>query len=249
MSKVNLIKSMKENIAKSGSSKKEVLYFAPDSVKRVRFLQELDEGYMIPFHSDFNAKIYEPCKDPEDHENCENCKDEISILENYCWSVWDYDSNAVRIICMKASGISFIPSLIELFEEYGTITDRDYKIKKTGKGTGSSFTVTPLDKSRFRNKAKAYSENEIVEILNKAFVSSKDDDDDDEVEAKPKKKKSVRSKFEELDFEDLKEICITIGYSKKDLRQFEDEGELIDDLFDNYEEADLKELIDEYENE
>lgn len=258
----NLIKQMKDRIAKSGSSKKEVLYFAPDSVKRVRFLQELDTGHMIEFHSDFDIHVYEMCKDPEDHENCKLCQDEVPILENYVWSVWDYDSNAVRLICTKATGVSPIPALIEMFEEFGTIKDRDYKIKKVGKGTGGSFVVTPLDKSTFRNsKAKPYSEKQIREILEKAFTSQTnddaDDDDDEEEEEEtvskkskkaskkaPKKKKSIRSKFEELDMDQLKEICLEVGMSRKEFKSFDSEEEVVEELFSTYEESDLEELLE-----
>lgn len=253
----NLISEMKERIAKSGSSKKEILYFAPDSVKRVRFLQELDAGKEYQFHNDYNTQTFEPCKDPEDHENCKLCEDGVAITEMYAWSVWDYDSNAVRLILTKATGVSPIPALIEMYEEFGTITDRDYKIKKVGKGTGSSFVITPLDKSRFRNnKAKPFSDKQIQEIFDNAYKSttndSDDDDDDEEVVEKKskksskKKEKSLRDKFEELSFEDLKEIALEIGLSKKEVRAFDDEEELIDELFDNYEESDLEDLLEEF---
>ena len=253
--KSDIIKKMKENIAKSGSSKREVLYFPADSQHRVRFLQELDTGYSFTFHSDFNEKIFTLCKDPTDHEDCDLCKDEIGIQENYAWSVWDYDSNSVKILMFKATGVSPIPALIEMFEEFGTVMDRDYKIKKVGKGMGGSFAVTPLDKSRFRSNAKPYSYNELEDIIDKAFPyensnSDSDEDEDDEPVKKSKKtekkkKKSLRSKFEELSMSDLKEICLNLGISKKEFKNFEDEDEVLDELFDNYEESDLEELYND----
>ena len=254
---MSLIKEMRERIAKSGSSKKEVLYFAPDSVKRLRFLTDLEDGFLVRFHSDFAEHIYEVCHDQENGENCKLCEAEVPTLENYCWSVWDYDSNAVRIFCMKATGISPIPALIELYEEYGTLLDRDIKIKKVGKGTGSSFAVTPLDKSRFRNgSAKPYTKKQIMEIFEKAFgatetytkkVDEEDDDDDDDTpkKKKSKKEKSLRDKYEELTFKELKSICLELGMEKKEVKAFEDEEEIIDELFSNYEEEDLEELIEE----
>lgn len=254
----NLIKEMKERIAKSGSSKKEIMYFTPDSVKRIRFLTDLNDGIMIQFHSDFENHIFEVCHDQEDHENCKLCQEEVPIIEQYAWSVWDYDSNAVRILCIKATGISPVPALIELYEEYGTLTDRDLKIKKIGKGTGGSYAVTPLDKSRFRNgKAKPFTEKQIREIFDKAY-SSVDTDDDEEDEApkkkakkekKTKKEPTLRDKFEELSFKELKDICLEVGMSKKEVKEFEDSEEILDELFDNYEEEDLEELLEEVEEE
>lgn len=252
----NLISEMKAKIAASGSSKKELLYFGKDSVHRIRFLQELDTGSMFQFHNDWNANILELCKDPDEHENCELCKQGIKIYENFAWSVWDYDANAVRIILFKASGVSPIPSFIEMFEEFGTIMDRDYKVKKVGQGQGSSFVVTPLDKERFNNKkAKAYTEAQVKEILEKAYAKAEvDDDDEDEEEVKTtkkskKKEPTLREKFEELSFKDLKSIALEIGMSKKELKQFDDEEELLDELFDNYEEEDLEELLEDMDDE
>ena len=260
----NLIAEMKAKIAASGTSKKEILYFGKDSVKRVRFLQELDTGYVFEFHYDWAANILELCKDPEDHENCPLCEQGIKIYENFAWSVWDYDSNSVRILLFKANGISPIPSFIEMYEEFGTIMDRDYKIKKVGQGQGGSFVVTPLDKERFNNKkAKPFTKKQMQEILDKAYAKQEVEDDEDEEEdeeevtskkskkqaKKKKQKKNLRNRFEELSFKELKEIGLEIGLSKKELRAFEDEEELIDEFFDNYEEEDLQELLEDLEAE
>ena len=255
----SLIDQMKEKIAKSGSSKKEILYWGKDSVKRIRFLQELDAGFVFQFHNNWDPSIFELCKDPEDHENCKLCEEGIALQDQYVWSVWDYDSNSVRIIQFKATGVSPIPALIEMYDEFGTITDRDYKIKKIGQGQGSSFVVTPLDKERFKNpKAKPFNHKQVQEILENAWkpkdTSDIDEDsDEDEEDETPKKKskkkdkkeKSLRGKYAELSFKQLKEIAMEIGMSKKELRNFEDEDELLDELFDNYEEVDLEDLLED----
>lgn len=263
---LNLIKKMKENIAKSGSSQRDVMYIAADSVKRVRFLQELDQGFEFQFHSNWDPKIYTLCKDPEDHENCELCEQGIGIIENFVWSVWDYDSNSVRLLVFKASGISPVPSLIEMYEEFGTIMDRDYKIKKVGKGMGSSFVVTPLDKAKFNNKkAKAKTELEVKDIFEKAFPYSESDDEDEDdteeeevKEVKKSKKKSkkvkkspeekLRDELEELDVDDLKEIAYELGMSKKEVRKL-DEEDLIDEFIDNYEVEDIQDIMEDLDEE
>ena len=249
---LNLIKKMKENIAKSGSSQRDVMYIAADSVKRVRFLQELDQGFEFQFHSNWDPKIYTLCKDPEDHENCELCEQGIGIIENFVWSVWDYDSNSVRLLVFKASGISPVPSLIEMYEEFGTIMDRDYKIKKVGKGMGSSFVVTPLDKAKFNNKkAKAKTELEVKDIFEKAFpYGESDDEDEDDTEESKKAKKSpeekLREDLEEFGIDYLKEIAYELGMSKKEVRKL-DEEELIDEFIDNYEVEDIQDIMEDLE--
>lgn len=261
---MDLIKKMKDRIAKSGTSKKEILYFGKDSVKRVRFLQELDEGYTFQFHSNWDPSIYELCEDPEDHSDCKRCKEGIALQDEFAWSVWSYDDQAVRILKFKASGVSPIPGLIEMFEEFGTIKDRDYKIKKVGSGMGGSYVVTPLDKERFKNaKAKPFTEKQMLDLFREAYKPKEDENDEEDEEyeeetttkkskknKKAKKEKTLRSKFLELDWDDLKELALEIGVSKKTIRGFdEDEEELVDYLFDEYEENDLEDLLEEYDEE
>lgn len=253
----NLIKNMKEAIAKSGTSKKDILYFAADSVHRVRFLQELEDGEQFQFHSDFNANVNALCEDPEDHESCPYCQDEIKLVDNFAWTVWDYDSNSVKILRMKASGVSPVPALIEMYEEFGTIMDRDYKIKKVGKGTGGSYVVTPLDKEKFTNKkAKAYTREQMEEIFMKAYNTDEAKDDEEEVKTSKKKdtkkkgtkkkEKSLKDKVLELDFEDIKNIAKELGMSNKELKGYDDEEELTEELFDSFEEDDIKDVYNEY---
>lgn len=253
----NLISKMKEQIAKSGASKKDILYFGKDAVKRIRFLQELDDGFMIWFHNDYGAKIMEPCHDQEDHENCKLCEDGVTLQQQFVWSVWDYDSNAVRLLMFKASGVSPIPSLIEMSSEFDTIMDRDYKIKKVGQGTGGSFVVTPLDKERFTNKkAKPYNNKQVLDIISKAYETDSDENNDDEDEEentknksndkkKSKKKKSFKDTLYELDFDTLSDIAKEMGMSKKEIRGFDESEDLADELVDTYEIEDIEEVYEQ----
>ena len=257
----NLINDMKERIKSSGGSKKEIIFFAPDTPRRIRFIQELDTGFEFIFHSDFNQKIYELCTDPEEHEDCDLCEQGISTKSIFAWSVWDYDTNSVKIMAIKASGISPIPALIEMYEEYGTIMDRDYKIKKVGKGMGGSFSVTPLDKSKFRDKAKPYTRKQIEDIFKKAYKSDsseneEEDEDDEEEDYAPKKKaskkksKGLKDVFLDMDFDEVKEVALSLGMTKKEIKSFdEDVEDLVNEIFDNYEEEDIKDLYDELKEE
>lgn len=250
---------IKTAVKNSGSSKKDILYFGADTSKRIRFLQELDDGHSYTFHSDFETKIYEPCQDQDDHEDCKLCQQGIGTKEVFVWSVYDYDTSSVKLLAIKATGISPVPALIEFFEEYGTIMDRDYKIKKVGKGMGGSYTVTPLDKEKFGvKKAKPYSEKEIWEMFKKAYSSKdvEDEDDDDEEEEeevkpakkskKAKKEKSLKDKYLELDWDEVRDIALEIGMTKKELKAFdEDVDELVEELFDNYDEDDLEDMLED----
>ena len=72
--------------------------------------------------------------------------------------------------------------------------DRDYVLKKTGSGSSTSYSVTPMDKNKFKNdKAKPYSKSAVLKILNKAFPFKELEDDDEEEDDEPKKKKKSLS--------------------------------------------------------
>lgn len=255
----NLVQLMKQKIAQSGGSRSKVMYFKADTAKRIRFLQELDTGEEFLFHSDFNDKIYELCKDPEDHEDCPLCQKGVTLKSEYCWSVWDYDANEVRIFKSRVTSQSAAPALISMYDEFGTIMDRDYKIKKVGAGQSSSFTVLPLEKEKFRIKAKPFSHTEMLDILTKAYTSDQMESEPEEEEISKKSKKSKKAKkakktlkerfLEELDYDEVKDIALDFGMTKKELKAFDEVEDLVDELFDNYEEEDLQEAYDELQAE
>ena len=102
---------------------------------------------------------------------------------------------------------SAIPALVNMAETYGTITDRDYVLKKTGKGSTSSFTIIPMDKNKFRNeKAKALSKKALLKYLNQAFPSDVSDDDyeddEDDYEDSHKKHNTKKKNASEDDWDD-----------------------------------------------
>lgn len=271
----DVIKGMRERIAKSGANKKEIFYLPGDTKKRIRFLQEFDTAFLFKFHSHWNRGINALCLEELGQEDCPYCDDdEVMVVEQYAWTIFDYDSNSRKILLWKVNGASPIPSFIENFEEYGTLLDRDFTIKKVGKLRSSTITVLAGDKTPFRNKkAKPYTKKQILEILAKAYgINSEDvddeEDEDDEVEetkvtkkskgtakktatsktAGKKKKQTLRDKFEELKPAEVKDIAIEIGMTKKELKDI-DNDELLDTLFDDYEEEDLQEIYDGYMSE
>ena len=88
-----------------------------------------------------------------------------------------------------------IPALMAMYENYGTITDRDYVISVSGKQQNKTFSVVPMDKVKFRNeKAKAYSEKAILKMLDKAFPCDATESDDEDEAPKKRAPKSTGKK-------------------------------------------------------
>lgn len=214
MGKISL-NNIKNEIKKSGASKGKLLYFKEDTKSRVRFLTDMEEGLEIPFHDSFQLGVNVPCQEifGRDCEYCEN--DDLRTRNMYAWSVYDYESKEVKILFFAVNNCSPVPALASLYESYGTLTDRDYEIKRIGKGQNTTYSVIPLEKMKFRNtKVKALSEQAMLKIIDKAYPADNSEDLEDEEEA-PKNKtkgnkgvnktKGKAKKQEEEDWEDIDE--------------------------------------------
>lgn len=211
------LSNIKSEIAKSGSSKGKFLYFKENTKVRVRFLTDLEDGMEIPFHDSFALGVNVPCQELFGRE-CQYCDNENLRTRNmYAWSVYDHDSKEVKILMFAVNQCSPVPSLASMYESYGTLCDRDYEIKQIGSGQGKTFSVIPLDKSKFRNtKVKPLSDASILKYVDKAYPAdnSEDFEDEDEEETKQNKikgktksatKKKTKSEPEEDDWEEDEE--------------------------------------------
>jgi hypothetical protein len=232
---MGLIDDIKNDVKKSGTNKKKIVYFKPGVKTRVRFLEEMDDGVKILFHDSFDQGVNFPCQELYDRE-CDKHNDEsLRHRDNYCWSVWNHDAKEVQLLLGPVNNYSPIPLLVGMYDAYGTITDRDYVITKTGKGTDQTWAVVPMDKSKFKNeKAKPFSEAKTLAILDKAFPVDEEEEDE-----KPKKKKKVVREDEDDD-----EDYVPKKKKKKPVEEDEDDDE-------DYEEAPRKKKkpVDDEEDE
>ncbi|MBR6606102.1 MAG: hypothetical protein IKK92_09630 [Prevotella sp.] len=174
---------------KSGQNKGKFIYFREGNKQRVRFLTDMDDGMEVVFHDSFERSVNVPCQESFGRD-CPYCGDDsLRTRSQYVWSVYNYETKEVQLFMFPVNNCSPIPALMAMYENYGTLTDRDYVISVSGKQQSKTFSVVPMDKVKFRNeKAKPYSEKAILKMLDKAFPSDLDDEDDDEYEEKPKKK-------------------------------------------------------------
>mgnify|MGYP003437308203 CR=1 FL=1 len=193
------IYKIKADVKRSGQNKSKFIYFREGNKVRVRFLTDMDDGMEVTFHDSFEKSLNVPC---QEHfgRTCPHCEDEtLRTRSQYIWSVYNYETKEVQLFMFPVNNCTPIPSLMAMYENYGTITDRDYVISVSGKQQNKTFSVVPMDKVKFRNeKAKPYSEKAILKMLDKAFPCDavEDDEDEDDEDEAPKKRtpKSVGSK-------------------------------------------------------
>ena len=188
---MGLVDKIKADVKKSGQNKGKFIYFREGNKVRVRFLTDMDDGMEVTFHDSFERSINAPC---QEHfgRSCPYCDDEsLRTRSQYIWSVYNYDTKEVQLFMFPVNNCTPIPALMAMYENYGTITDRDYIISVSGKQQNKTFSVVPMDKVKFRNeKAKPYSEKSILKMLDKAFPC---DDNDEEEEDETSKKRAPKS--------------------------------------------------------
>ena len=188
---MGLVDKIKNEAKKTGSNKGKFIFFPEGKKVRIRFLSDMDDGIEVKFHDSFEAGINVPCQEVYGRD-CPYCEDEDLRTRNlYAWPVWDYESKEVKIFMFAVNNCSPVPALMAMYENYGTLLDRDYVLTVTGKQQNKTFSVVPQDKAKFRNtKAAALSERQMLKIIDKAYPADEveDDDYDEEEDEKPKKK-------------------------------------------------------------
>lgn len=235
---MGLVDKIKADVKKSGQNKGKFIYFREGTKQRVRFLTDMDDGMEITFHDSFEKSLNVPCQEHFGRA-CPYCEDDsLRTRSQYVWSVYNYDTKEVQLFMFPVNNCTPIPALMAMYENYGTITDRDFVISVSGKQQNKTFSVVPMDKVKFRNdKAKPYSEKAILKMLDKAFPCDMEDEEDEDEDETPKKrapkstggKKNRKPEPEEEEDDDYEE--------DEDWSEDEDDDDVID-----YSEMSPKEL-------
>lgn len=215
---MGLVDKIKQDVKKSGQNRGKFIFFREGQKTRIRFLNDMEDGMEIPFHDSFERGINVPCQELFGRTCDVHDDEDLRHRSLYCWSVWDYESKEVKLFMFPVNNCSPIPALMAMFETYGTITDRDYVIRVEGKQTNKTYSVVPMDKVKFRNgKAKPYSEQQVLKMLDKAYPYD-DADDDEEPRKKPRKNQDEdwdddddydsQEDYGEMSAKELYDLCV-----------------------------------------
>lgn len=196
---MSILGKIKKGVENSGSNMGKIVYTKDGSKLRIRFLQEVEDGFEIKLHDHYDRGINALCQEVLGKKcpYCETDEEGWRHRDGYVWSVFEHDAKEVKLFVGFANNFSPLPSLIGMAEAYGNWTDRDYVISQTGKQLNKQLSVVPMDKVKFKNpKAKPYTEKKLLDILSKAYPIN----ESDEVANKNGKKRS--KKQEEIDEDD-----------------------------------------------
>lgn len=226
----SLLSKMKNDIKKSGSSKSTFVFVKAGEKGRFRFLKDFEDGVKVTFHDSFEKSINVPCL-KHFGKKCKHCNDnDLRTRDLYMWPVWNVDAKKQQILMYAPTQYTPLPALIGMFENYGTLLDRDYIIQRDGSKTETSYAVVPMDKAKMVKKVKPFTKESMMDMLAEAFLSdekgtfkydtskdssddededdddsydsSQDDEDDEEDTLKSKSKKNTKSKKKDEEDDD-----------------------------------------------
>jgi len=176
----SIVDRMKKRIETAADNSNKKFRFISNEKRRIRFLTELEDAVLVKYHNVWGEDGFLfPCPKYFGYEECPLCSgdheygNKMKTREKYAISFFDYETRETKFLDEAANNFSPIPDLVAYFEEYGTILDRDYTIKRTGENQQTSYTVMAADESIFkgRKKYKAMTEEEIFEHLKKINIA------------------------------------------------------------------------------
>lgn len=157
--KRSILDSMKAQIKSSGRSFGNFFNIKESGGKvRVRFLTEMDDAIEMEFHSKWGGSsllVYHPCLSYYGFD-CPSCdREDIKTAPEFILQCWNYETKRVELFKFKANNCTPIFDLVNIYEEYGTITDMDIVITRNGTGRETSYTVMPKPATPFAYKKEA----------------------------------------------------------------------------------------------
>ena len=200
------IEAIKEGNKRSSSGDSKFLKLTDGESATIRFLQELDSsgtnysedrGLAVGIYEHINPKDFSQsflCT-KEATGKCLGCEKQPidkkwrprgRLLVNVLLRGGRGEDNKVKILATSITNKGLTPQLVEFAEEYKTLCDRDYKMKRTGEGFDTVYTLMPRDIAplkkeeelmelvRFDTVYKDLNHDQQLELLDSSSNSEKD---------------------------------------------------------------------------
>lgn len=161
---------------KGGQGNPNVRTIPTEDSLTVRFLQEPEDWYGYYEHWLSDGPV--PCTEGE----CDGCDsddpDEKRRSFRYLANAFVVDDQKVRVLKLPKS---LVELLVNFYNKYGTLLDRDYDLSRTGSGQmDTKYMAAPDSKSQMKLSRFKDKMLDLGDILLEMANSSDDDDDDDE---------------------------------------------------------------------
>jgi hypothetical protein len=168
---MSMLDKIKKKISDASKTVTDEFYVGQDKKARVRFLTDLEDAMEVLWHDKFEDSINVPCL-KHYKLDCPYCKasdKKIRTRQVFAWTIYNYELDKVQIFKFPANNFTPVPSLVAMYESYGTLLDRDYVISRTGTGFEISYHVVPMDKTKFKKSVKPFSKEQIMKKWRKKY--------------------------------------------------------------------------------
>lgn len=181
--KVKGIASLRKSVKRS-SGEGAITRIPKDAPLVVRFADEPDEWFEFFTHWD-ESKSGNNKSSICVTSDCEGCADGLKQTKRFLANAIDVDNS--KIVAVELP-VTLVKLLLNRYDKYHTVMDRDYELTKNGTGKDTEYDAISEGKSRFN--FDMYEKLDLSEILAEQ-TGGDDDDDDDEDEPLPAPKKST----------------------------------------------------------
>lgn len=178
--KTGSLKNLKKSLAKGGG-KGFIKYIPKNGSMNVRYIEEPENWVNYVEHYDQTIRKSYPCSG---EASCPGCASGERKSSRYLANVVDLDDQNKRVVPLQMPK-DLANRLVVKYEKWGSITDRDIELSRSGEGLD---TVYDLDASVPDRKSIAkYQPIDLLKTLEDAYnaVFGDDEDDDEEETVKP----------------------------------------------------------------
>jgi hypothetical protein len=173
--KTGSLKNLKKSLAKGGG-KGFIKYIPKNGSMNVRYIEEPENWVNYVEHYDQTIRKSYPCSG---EANCPGCASGERKSSRYLANVVDLDDQNKRVVPLQMPK-DLANRLVVKYEKWGSITDRDIELSRSGEGLD---TVYDLDASVPDRKSIAkYQPIDLLKTLEDAYNAVFGDDEDEEEE-------------------------------------------------------------------
>lgn len=149
----------------------------------IRIVQELDEtgknydekfGLAVGYYEHMDPDTYMSFKCTQDEDGrCAGCervpvnkkwRARGRLLMNVIVRNPDGD-DTVKIFGTSLSSKGLAPTLVEFSNDYGSLCDRDYKLKRSGEGINTTYTLLPREATPLTKEDKALEVIDLTDVI------------------------------------------------------------------------------------
>lgn len=176
------LSSLKKRLKKASGGGSGIAFIPKNGSRTVRFMDEPEDFIGYQEHWDDTIRKSYPCIG--EANDCPGCLADKRRTSRNVVNALDVDKKQVIALQLPTTVVN---KLVNRFDRYQTICDRDYEISKSGEGLDTDYDIES-DTPRKRDM-KRYKKLDIPALLEKSYNDAMGEDEDEDESPRRKKKR------------------------------------------------------------